>query len=117
MKSTSQHSSINQTADRLIGLIQKLGGPELIKVVRHKLGAAQSPATAAVSFAGLFSESDKQRLQERLKQRFAELEKIEYHEDPSLIAGLKIQYRDYRFEDSVQQRLQTLKHIYSNTNA
>jgi len=103
-------SNIHQTADYLIELMRKLGGTELVEAVHHKLAATQSRTEAAtVSYAGILSDGDKRRIRDRLVKRFPALGEIEYHADASLIAGLKIQYRDYQFENSLKRRLQTLK--------
>lgn len=89
--------------------LQQVEDHSILEEVYSGLGEYLQYGQATVRYAGELDTTTRKEIEEKLLNQFPEMGTVEFIEDPSLIAGLKISYKDYLYEDSVSSRFQRLK--------
>ncbi|MCA9397782.1 F0F1 ATP synthase subunit delta [candidate division WWE3 bacterium] len=64
---------------------------------------------AQVEFAGQLDTATQNELTQKIKEKFTSVETIEFVENTQLIAGIKIVFQDFVYEDSVKHKLVQLR--------
>lgn len=92
---------LESVSANIVDKILATGSSELGEMVIQKLKERLSSKTATVYYAGELEEAEKQLVTAKLKNKFTEMMSVEFIEDGSLIAGIKIRYQDYVYDDSL----------------
>jgi F0F1-type ATP synthase delta subunit len=103
--STPIETLSQKIADRLLSTQD----PDLLARVNEKLAKQVRNQTAIIYYAGQMEEKIKHSLEKGLKKKFPDVLAIEFRLSPELIAGFKLAYKDYVYEDTVQQRIGHIK--------
>ena len=64
---------------------------------------------ARVEFAGQLDMATQNELIRKIKEKFTSVENVEFVENVQLIAGIKIVFQDFVYEDSVKHKLVQLR--------
>ena len=72
---------------------------------------AEQHVTVEVFFASPLSDEQKARLTEKIKIQTGKIPDIVYHEEPSLIGGIRVQIDDAVWDGSISAKLGTLKGV------
>jgi len=90
-------------------IIEK-GGLSFANQVLQDLQTLLDKDVAIVYYAGEENaQSSEQKVKDFLNKKFNKTPKINFVKDENLIGGIRIEYKDYVYEDSVKQRLQSIK--------
>ncbi|MCA9391628.1 F0F1 ATP synthase subunit delta [candidate division WWE3 bacterium] len=102
-------AKVRDLIDQVFTYIEKSGDRKGLDYVSEKLTAARKDTTAVVTHATELSEGQKQSLTEAIKKRFAQASEVEFFLDTSVLGGIKVQFRDYMFDESVKGRFNKLR--------
>ena len=100
---------IETLVDRLIEYALKNSDSEVLRYMRDKSESVLKQNTVIVRHSGEMSESQKALLFESVKKRFPEAQDVKLERDDSLIGGIEIMFRDYRYDGSVRGKFEELK--------
>ncbi len=95
--------------DRLIEYASKNSDAEVLRYMRDKAESVLREGVVIVRHSGEIDASQKTLLFESAKKRFPDAQDVKLERDDSLIGGIEIVFRDYRYDGSVRGKLEELK--------
>jgi F0F1-type ATP synthase delta subunit len=98
----------DQLAEKLIQILENTQDQSILKALLRKLSHKFGDGVIQIRYAGALIEGQKELLEKEVRRRFPEMKEIKYTYDESLIAGIKIIYDDFVYEDSVKRNFQSL---------
>ncbi|MEQ9825708.1 MAG: F0F1 ATP synthase subunit delta [Puniceicoccaceae bacterium] len=81
---------------------------QILSLYRNAVQQEIRRCTASVAYAGILSEATQQSLLQALETKFDRKLQLDLHEDPSLLAGIKITVGDNVMEHSIRRMLSQL---------
>ena len=94
--------------DRLVRYALEESRPEILRYMKDAAERALKENTAIVKHSGKLSESEKEVLLAAIKKRFPQVQDLELKEDESLIGGIEVVYKDYRYDGTIKGKLEEL---------
>lgn len=100
---------IEKQSDQIVEALLSSGQPRLLQRTLQKLAARLAQKSAHVRYAGELTASQKDQIEESIRSRFDDVHGVEYIQDATLLGGIRIEFGDYVYDDSVRGRLDQLK--------
>ncbi len=98
-----------ELADQLIAYAMREKDYKLLDYIQERISMILADTTAIVKTAIELSSSDQQELTTSIKNRFPDASGVKFEKDTTLIGGIEVMFKDYRYDGSVKGMLSQLK--------
>ncbi len=95
--------------DRLVEYAVKNSDTQVLRYMRDKAEGVLQQSTVLVRHSGELDKAQQASLFESVKKKFPQAQDIKLERDDSLIGGVEIVFKDYRYDGSIRGRLEELK--------
>lgn len=100
----SEHKTVEQQADEIVRKAANLKNSVTVAEVVRRILSQASYNRVKIEYAGNLVDPLKDRLQKRAGELFPSSSEVEFVLNPNLVAGIRVSYRDFVYEDNVKSR-------------